>query len=448
MKIASPLVFRGFIVWLVCAMALLIPLLPDVGTLVTVYALSDDALIWFVAACGTTLLFCIAIGWQRRNVPIQIIAATILLFIMWVIVPLSTESTLVRLKGSEGGLLWWAWCWTVIQVAFVWVGWRWRKAHDWAKRRNRIVELAQSQLVEGIALLDKHLVTIWVNTPASDYMARLGGDIRRLMTRANESKRLQAQTFALGEGERVSVQVVPQTDGTIYLLMKPLQNYADATQFYEHFIRRLVHDMRNPLAAIIAHASNLHTAQLTDGNSYQRTAETIEHEAQRLTRLVDSMLFDARLSYVPLATQSLDLRDIVEDVLFQHDERAVRDGKRIEVEMPPRPAPFEGDRDLLTRALSNLVDNSLKYASGSASVQIILEDTPTNYWIRVVDTGHGIPAEMLPDRIFEALVRGKVGQGSGLGLAIVKKIIEMHSGTIRAESIVGQGTKMIIWLPK
>jgi signal transduction histidine kinase len=55
---------------------------------------------------------------------------------------------------------------------------------------------------------------------------------------------------------------------------------------------------------------------------------------------------------------------------------------------------------------------------------------------------------MLPERIFEALVRGKTGQGSGLGLAIVKKIIEMHNGTIRAESVVGQGTTMTIWLPK
>jgi signal transduction histidine kinase len=175
---------------------------------------------------------------------------------------------------------------------------------------------------------------------------------------------------------------------------------------------------------------------------------TIETEAQRLTRLVDSLLFDARLSYVPPASEKLDLLDVIEEVYFQHDERAIREGKIIEIDSSLKVAPLEADRDLLVRAISNLVDNSLKYSAVGASVRISLELSADQYLLKVSDTGDGIAPEYLPDKIFEALVRGRPHDGgSGLGLSIVKKIVELHHGSISAESIVGKGTTITVWLP-
>jgi signal transduction histidine kinase len=159
------------------------------------------------------------------------------------------------------------------------------------------------------------------------------------------------------------------------------------------------------------------------------------------------MLFDARLSYVPLALEALDLADVIEEVFFQHDERAIREGKTIEIETVP--APFEGDRDLLVRAISNLVDNSLKYSSAGAVVRLTLESTSSDYLLKVGDTGDGIPPEYLPNRIFEALVRVRAKDGgSGLGLSIVKKIVELHGGQIAVESALGKGTLITLCLPK
>jgi signal transduction histidine kinase len=216
-------------------------------------------------------------------------------------------------------------------------------------------------------------------------------------------------------------------------------------------MRRIVHDMRNPLAAIIAHASNLQTAPDFERASATRTAQTIETEAQRLTRLVDSILFDARLSHLPLVLQRLDMRDVLEEVYYQHDERAEREYKSLEFETPPQAMPLDGDRDLLVRAIGNLVDNALKYSGTGAVIRLVGELSPGHTVVKVIDDGEGIPPEFLPDRIFEALVRVKPRDGvsgSGLGLNIVKKIVQMHGGTIMADSRLGQGTTMTILLPR
>jgi signal transduction histidine kinase len=110
-------------------------------------------------------------------------------------------------------------------------------------------------------------------------------------------------------------------------------------------------------------------------------------------------------------------------------------------------APFEGDRDLLVRALSNLVDNSLKY--GATHVQITLEANDQLYALKVIDNGEGIPPEFLPDRLFEPLVRVRAkGGGSGLGLSMVKKIVSLHNGTITAHSTLGKGSTFTLCLPK
>lgn len=442
---------RMVIGWVAAACAVLVyPMLSNTP-LIILRADDGQSLGWFGLMLVNLLLVCMAFGWQRREFPRVPLSALGMFILIGGCVPLWNNSltrNFIVIRGDWLNLVWLSGSLVLVGLLFVWIGWRWRRAVDMQRQRARIVGMSMSDLIEGIALYDAKRSLVWANDPARDYYKRLSVDIQRLMHRAGETRRLQAQTFALGEGERVSVQAVPQPDGYTHLLLKPMQNYADATQFYEHFIRRLVHDMRNPLAAIIAHASNLHTAKLPELDAYQRTAETIEHEAQRLTRLVDSMLFDARLSYVSLATQLLDLRDIVEDMLFQYDERAIREGKTLEVEMLPKPALIEGDRDLLTRALSNLIDNSLKYSPPGGRITLLLEEATNGYHLQVCDTGDGIPNDLLPDRVFEALVRGKVGQGSGLGLAIVKKIIEMHHGTIRAQSTPNQGTMMVVWLPK
>ena len=116
---------------------------------------------------------------------------------------------------------------------------------------------------------------------------------------------------------------------------------------------------------------------------------------------------------------------------------------------PPGPMRLEGDRDLLVRAFENLIDNSLKYSGADGRLHISLQTEPNAFVIQFADNGEGIPAEYLPDRIFEPLVRARSqGSGSGLGLSTVRKIIEMHGGTITAQSREGAGTTMTVRLAR
>jgi signal transduction histidine kinase len=334
------------------------------------------------------------------------------------------------------------------------IGRRLRQQHIEGQQAKHLAYLSGQQTDEGIVLVSHDLQIAWINEAGKRHFysgKQLHPEVTRLLRRSVDSARVATQTIAVDESLRVNIQSMPMSGGFYGLISHPQSINADSTQFYERFIRRIVHDMRNPLAAIIAHASNLHTAPEGEHANMQRTAQIIETEAQRLTRLVDSILFDARLSHVPMVTEKLDLRDIVEEVYYQHDERALREYKTLELDLPAEPSPFDGDHDLLVRALSNLVDNSLKYSSTGTTVTMALELAPEQYGIKVIDNGEGIPAEFLPDRIFEALVRVRPRDGiagSGLGLSIVKKIAQLHGGTVNVESTLNKGTTITLCLPR
>jgi signal transduction histidine kinase len=428
-------------------------------------ATSELALFWYLAALLVTGALCFTFGYRQRTEKRlrYWLANVFLLFVFWLFLPALSPNTTARSAPimiesvKPVALLWYEVALFGSLIVTVDIGRRVRTFNDAARQRDLILGIVRDQLLEGIAVFTPQLQPRYSNVSSSRYLLDEGQalrpEVQRLIQRAQSAQRLTSQSLSLNEDERIKIQVTPLPDGSLSVIARPLQNDAAPTVFYDRFIRRIVHDMRNPLAAIIAHASNLSSLEdgRMDSTNWKNTIQIIENEAQRLTRLVDSMLFDARLSYVPLDMQQLDLMDVIEEVYFQHDERAIREGKRIEMEMPLTNAPLEADRDLLVRALSNLLDNSLKYTAHGTVVRIHLEMDDANYRLSVSDNGEGIPPDFLPDRIFEPLVRVRAsdgGGGSGLGLSIVRKIVEMHHGSIGIESKLGEGTTITIGLPK
>lgn len=413
---------------------------------VLVQANGMTAFIWLGVSLVLTVIALVVTGYGGRWRVLGVWAA---LLLCWIAYPLFQQRTLVLIQTEA--VLPLAWLVAALigtALLLLLIGQRMRAAAVHEAQIKLLLSIVNREMDEGMALVDSRLRVQWSNESARRYLIHektLLPEVEKLARRAVDTGRSASQSFNLDETLRVNLQATPQPNGWMSIAAHPLSYETGPNQFYERFIRRIVHDMRNPLAAIIAHASNLQDANALDPSSIA----TIEHEAQRLTRLVDSMLFDARLSYVPLALEQVDLRDIIEEVYYQHDERAMRENKSIMIESPPEKAPLEADRDLMVRALSNLVDNSLKYSPSGAEVRLSLDATADHYLLSVADTGDGIPPEYLPDRLFEPLVRARQkDSGSGLGLAIVRKIVQLHHGDISVESELGKGTTFTLCLPK
>jgi signal transduction histidine kinase len=109
---------------------------------------------------------------------------------------------------------------------------------------------------------------------------------------------------------------------------------------------------------------------------------------------------------------------------------------------------IQADTEMITRAITNLLDNAIKYTDSGGSITISLSDRGKDVLLQIVDTGMGIPEDRLP-YIFDAFYRAERGSaGSGLGLYITKKIVEVHNGRIWVESSSGKGSTFSLILPK
>jgi len=371
----------------------------------------------------------------------------IVALIVWIVatVQLISISTIPLISVTFASPVAVIWLLTAIIIIASWI---------WKLTQN----LTQKWVNQSIQLMDLPLIItdtngniIWRN----DYAKRLLHDSPELLEQLKEvfdtvaeesNQRIRQVVRSSNHQFRIQIKSIERS--RFLLSLEVIEESPNTNEFYDLFIRRIVHDMRNPLAAIIGHAANLRYANPDTADTWQKSANTIESEAQRLSRLVDSMLFDARLAYVPLQLDVIDVADIVEESLYVMEDSAIREGKTIQINLPPDELPIKVDRDLMVRAFENLIDNAVKYTPDNGRINIRV--TMANNQIRIMfkDNGEGIPAEYLPEKIFEPLVRATSQKGgSGLGLSTVKKIIEMHRGRITVKSKVSEGTLMTVILP-
>jgi two-component system sensor histidine kinase HydH len=207
----------------------------------------------------------------------------------------------------------------------------------------------------------------------------------------------------------------------------------------------LAHELRNPLGTIKASAEML-TRDSTKGRPEVMSEMTgyIVSEVDRVNGLIASFLDFAKPLQIRAVTA--DLRSTIEDVIRQQTDLARRRDVEISVRIPDAPLSFVFDPDLLTLAISNLVQNALEASAPGQSIEIRAESRRENIMIFVSDHGEGIQPQHL-ENIFNPFFTTKP-HGTGLGLAIVSKIIDEHQGRITVFSQAGAGTTFEITLPK
>jgi signal transduction histidine kinase len=218
-------------------------------------------------------------------------------------------------------------------------------------------------------------------------------------------------------------------------------------QARRHLMADVAHELRTPLAVIQGKLEGL-----LDG-VYPRDDERLQgllEDTRVLTRLVEDlrMLATTESGALALAKEPTDVVALANDVASSLAPRAGEAGVSLAVE------GGAGDLESISidplrirEVLTNLVANALRHTPRGGRVAIAVEARPDGVELRVADTGAGISREDLP-RIFDRFYKGAGSSGSGLGLTIVRNLVEAHGGTVRAESLPGSGTTMIVSLPR
>jgi signal transduction histidine kinase/DNA-binding response OmpR family regulator len=222
--------------------------------------------------------------------------------------------------------------------------------------------------------------------------------------------------------------------------------------FRSQIIATVSHEYRTPLASILAAASTLeqHHAHL-DESKRTNLVQMIQQKTRHLSGLVDDMLVVKQLELDKTKVKRLPL-DLLPFFarLIEDQQEMVGDRVELTYNMSGDLKDFWGDRGLLRQIFANLMVNALKYSPEGGVVACTLMGEGSQVIFSIADEGIGIPPEDR-DNLFQAFSRGSnvdTIPGTGLGLAIVKTCVELHDGSLKLESRLGQGTKVTVHLPK
>jgi two-component system OmpR family sensor kinase len=225
----------------------------------------------------------------------------------------------------------------------------------------------------------------------------------------------------------------------------------DSADDRRRFLRRLDHELKNPLTAILAGLANL-SANPDEDNPDEETLESVQTQVQRLSRLVADLRKLSELETRQLEMGPVEMNALLEDAFLLAKDNPGAEERQLNLSIPRAPWPLptiSGDRDLLFLAVHNLLDNALKFTRAGDTVEMRAFEDGAFVVVEVADTGPGIPEGEIP-HVWEELYRGEGARGvagSGLGLALVRSIVIRHGGGVTLRSRPEQGTLFTLRLP-
>ena len=224
-----------------------------------------------------------------------------------------------------------------------------------------------------------------------------------------------------------------------------------ANAFKDEFLAMVSHELRTPLTSILGWVHLAREGRL-DADGLERALVSIERSAGAQRRLIEDLL-DATRSLK--GTMRLSATDVRLDAIVGTGIDSIRpaaEEKGIEIEEHVEPVTLRGDADRLQQVVVNLVGNAVKFTPRGGRVTVAARQSGASAEITVCDTGDGIAPDLLP-HVFDWFRQGNSSRtrrhsGLGLGLGIVRQLVELHGGTVRAESAgVGRGAKFTVTLP-
>lgn len=221
------------------------------------------------------------------------------------------------------------------------------------------------------------------------------------------------------------------------------------------FISNMTHEFKTPISTISLACEAMNDSDMVkdQNNSAKPFIKMINDENQRLALLVERILQSATLERgdLKMREESVVLNEIIHEVVDAAKFRIANTGGKIDIDIPSELITVKGDKMHITNAISNLVDNAIKYSHGAPEIHVRLaKNGGQEYALEIEDTGIGIKKEHL-NKIFDKLYRVPTGnihnvKGFGLGLSYVKAIVEMHGWRIDVKSKPDQGSVFTIYI--
>ena len=219
------------------------------------------------------------------------------------------------------------------------------------------------------------------------------------------------------------------------------------------FVANVSHELKTPLTTIKSYTETLIDDELQDKDMGLRFLGVVNNEVDRMTRIVTDLLLLSRIDYSQTEWRKapFHIDALVKEVVEKFTLEAEKQQLTLTFEKSSIIPRFTGDRDRIEQVITNILSNAVKYTPEGGSISVFAGHVLGETYIKVKDTGIGIPKDDL-DRIFERFyrvdkARSRAYGGTGLGLSIAKEIVEAHGGRITIESKPGEGTTVIIRLP-
>ena len=227
-----------------------------------------------------------------------------------------------------------------------------------------------------------------------------------------------------------------------------MDNVSASFERQQRFSASAAHELKTPLATMLVNLDVLDMEEKASAAQMERVLSIVRTNTERMIRLVDN-LFQLTTEKSSEMCEEVPVDEMFAEIL--EELSAQLNTKHLSVSLSSLSGiKLTGNRTMLYRAMSNLVENAAKYNRENGSISISASQQQEDIIIKIADTGIGIPKEEC-ERIFEPFYRVDQSRsrsigGAGLGLALVKDIVEKHRGTIQVHSRAGQGSEFILYL--
>ncbi|HLO02781.1 MAG TPA: ATP-binding protein [Symbiobacteriaceae bacterium] len=337
------------------------------------------------------------------------------------------------------------------------------------REKNR-VEVILTHMADGLIAVDSEGQIIKLNAAAERMLAveeaeALGRQVDELWptmgfgelgTVAHETNHSLIQEVRLGS-LIFTAHVTPlpgdsQTAGTV-IVLQDVTEMQRLAQIRREFVANVSHELKTPLTSVKSYVETLLDGAAEDPQLRTQFLQVVESETDRMTRLVRDLLnlsqFDQGAAQWEVASHTVG--PFLADMVRRLEPQIAQKGLSVHVTVAPQTPPARFDRDKISQVMINLLANAIEFTPAGGQIWVEARGEGGTVRFAVRDSGVGIPEADLP-RIFERFYRVDKARtrtlgGTGLGLAIAKQIVELSGGTIRINSVLGEGTEVLFTLP-